>query len=58
MSFFTECPRCQTGTLRVVTDMFDEYLQCLQCSREIPLPSDGEATLAPAAEVVIAENRV
>lgn len=55
MSFFTPCPRCQHGTLRVVTDMFDEYLQCLQCSREIPIPRDGETTPAPA-EVATAEN--
>jgi hypothetical protein len=31
MVWLKACPRCHTGDLNLVSDMYGNYLQCLQC---------------------------
>jgi len=52
MTYFAPCPRCKTGALMVVNDLLEQYLKCVNCSREAPIATrDYETIAAPNAEV-------
>ncbi len=42
------CPHCG-GDVRQVRDIYGDYRQCLQCSREIPAEATPMVQSAPAA---------
>ena len=42
------CPHCG-GDVRLVRDIYGDYRQCLQCSREIPADPVPMVQSAPAA---------
>ena len=49
------CPHCG-GDVRQVRDIYGEYRQCLQCSREMPNDPAPMVRSAPAAVPAAAES--
>jgi len=54
MVWLKACPRCHTGDLNLVSDMYGKYLQCLQCghTQDVNLVSNpAKPKYAPAKKV-------
>lgn len=49
------CPHCG-GDVRHVRDIYGDYRQCLQCSREIPVDPAPMIQPAPAAQPARPDN--
>ena len=49
MVWLKACPRCHTGDLNLVSDMYGKYLQCLQCGymQDVDLAPKPVKTKAP-----------
>ena len=50
------CPHCG-GDVRRVRDIYGDYRQCLQCSREIPADPAPMIQSAPAAASIAVETK-
>ncbi len=57
MLLFNACSKCETGTLRVSSDEWGEYLRCINCGMTTELPSNLRGLLrSNAADRLLGTN--